>query len=239
MQHAPLPFFNDRRTPIDILMYHCSAQNTVGMLDILKKTELSCHYIIDLDGTITQVVAEEKRAWHGGLGYWREIKEDVNSHSIGIELCSPSLGQEPYSQKQIDSLIHLSRDIISRYHITPQNIIGHSDFAPTRKADPGKAFPWQYLAKQGIGLWYDLSFAATAPTANLKELLAGIGYDTRTSEAYTASQYAFARRFLPHLVTTVDDIQYLVDNVYPPQTDFSTDETFILTAQAVYMRFQA
>lgn len=239
MVYIPSPFFNERQTSIDILMFHCSAQNTAEMIDTLNQLELSCHYIIDLDGSVTQLVSEEKRAWHGGEGYWRGIDSDINSHSIGIELCSPSLGQKPYPQPQINSLINLSRDIIVHYHIAPQNIIGHSDSAPTRKPDPGKAFPWKLMADNGIGLWYDLSKANEAPTDNLRELLSAIGYDTRTPQAYHASQYAFARRFMPELVTSISDIHYLVDNVFPPDIDFSTDEHFILTAQAVYMRFQA
>ncbi len=239
MRYAPLPFFNDRQTTIDVLMFHCSAHVASEMWNVLQKQQLSCHYIIDTDGTVIQVVPEDKRAWHGGLGSWREIKEDINSHSIGIELSSLSLGQTPYSSKQIESLIQLSQDIISRYHIKPQNIIGHSDSAPTRKADPGKTFPWQTLAQHNIGLWYNLKDAVNAPTDNLKTLLSDIGYDVSTPTNYQASQYAFARHFIPSLVQTIENVYYLVNNVFPPDIDFSENETLIQTAQAVYMRFQA
>ena len=239
MRYIPSQFFNDRQTNIDVLMFHCSAQPAQEMVDILNQAELSCHYIVDTDGSVTKLVEENKRAWHAGLGSWREIKEDMNSHSIGIELSSPSLGQTPYPQQQIESLIMLSKEIINRWHIKPQNIIGHSDSAPTRKPDPGKAFPWQFLARHNIGLWYDISQAAQAPTADLKTLLAGIGYETSSPETFAASQYAFARRFLPEKVSTVNDIQHLIDNVYPPTSDFSRDKQFIAVAQAVYMRFKA
>ena len=238
MNFHPLPFYDERRTQIDLLLYHCSAQHTDEMLANLQSNQLSCHYIIDTDGHITQVVPEDKRAWHAGLGSWREIKEDVNSHAIGIELTSLSMGQEPYSQSQIETLITLSKEIIHRYQIKPQNIIGHSDSAPIRKPDPGKSFPWQYLAQNGIGLWYDLKDAADAPTQDVRKLLSDIGYDTRDDLTFKATQYAFARHFIPQLVQNVDDIGFLLDNVFPPETDFRTDERFITTAQAVYMRFK-
>lgn len=239
MKQAFLPFFDERKSKIDTLLFHCSALHTAQMLDILQQNQLSCHYIIDTTGTITQVIPEDKRAWHAGLGSWRNIKEDMNSHSIGIELSSLSMGQKPYPKKQIESLIRLSHEIIKRHKIKPQNIIGHSDSAPTRKPDPGKAFPWQYLASQGIGLWYNLNEAVNAPTDNLRTLLKKIGYDTRKKSSFLASQYAFARHFLPELIPTDPDVYHLIENVHPKELDFSTNEKFITTAQAVYMRFNS
>ena len=28
--------------------------------------------------------------------------------------------------------------------------------APTRKIDPGTMFDWEYMAKDGIGIWYEM-----------------------------------------------------------------------------------
>ena len=47
MLEEPLPHYNDRKTPIDMLMFHCSALKGEDILQILDKSELSCHYIIN------------------------------------------------------------------------------------------------------------------------------------------------------------------------------------------------
>jgi N-acetylmuramoyl-L-alanine amidase len=239
MNYQPLPFFNERRSNIDTIIFHCSAHKTNDMIEVLKQQQLSCHYIIDTNGAITKLVEEQHRAWHGGEGSWREIKEDINSHSIGIELSSLTLGQTPYTKKQIDSLILLSKELINRWNIKPQNIIAHSDSAPTRKPDPGRSFPWKRLSEHGIGLWYNISNAKLAPTNNLKELLAGIGYNVDTLETFKASQYAFARHFMPRAVQKIDNINHLLQNTYPQDIDFSKNKRYISIAQAVYVSFNS
>lgn len=236
MLSCPLPFFNERRTAVNMLMFHCSALSADGMIATLKEKELSCHYIIAEDGTVISVVDEDKRAWHGGVGFWREIDADINSHSVGIELCHPDMGQSPYSDAQIDALIALSRNIISRYGIRPQYIVGHSDCAPERKPDPGKCFPWQRLALQGIGLWYDEQ--KRDKRKNVRSLLAEIGYDTRSERAFKASQYAFARRFAPELISVDTSLKHLIETVFPDDTDFAGEKHFLHILQTVSQAYK-
>ena len=52
------------------------------------ESKVSCHYVIDEAGTITQMVAEASRAWHAGASHWAG-ETDVNSVSIGIEIQNP------------------------------------------------------------------------------------------------------------------------------------------------------
>src|SRR5687768_15925122 len=53
-----------------------------------RDSKVSCHYLVDEDGAITQMVGEEMRAWQAGLSIWEE-DSDVNSRSIGIEIQNP------------------------------------------------------------------------------------------------------------------------------------------------------
>jgi N-acetylmuramoyl-L-alanine amidase len=48
------------------------------------------------------------------------------------------------------ALEQLLRDILARWSIDPSDVIGHSDMAPDRKSDPGPAFDWARLARQGL-----------------------------------------------------------------------------------------
>ena len=208
----PLPFFDERQTSIDMLVFHCNTFAPIDFIKTLEQAQLSCHYIIDTDGSLYQCVPEDKRAWHAGVGSWREIKEDINSHSIGIELTNPTLGQTPYPIAQIKTLIKLCQQLIQKYNIPAHNIIGHSDMAPTRKPDPGFCFPWETLAQHGIGLWPKSDMTKET---DICTLLSQIGYDTRTKEALIASGYAFQKHFIPQTIRNRKNIRSLILHPLP------------------------
>lgn len=109
--------------------------------------EVSAHYLIDYDGACLSLVAEDKRAWHAGAGAWRDIT-DVNSHSIGIELQND--GAEPFGEPQMVALERLVREIMERWGIVPEGVIGHQDCAPGRKIDPGPRFDWARFNRLGL-----------------------------------------------------------------------------------------
>ena len=153
------PNFDERKTPVEMLVLHYTGMKTAKeALDRLRDpaAKVSAHYVIDENGSIYSLVAEDKRAWHAGVSSWNG-KTDINSRSVGIEIVNPGheFGYHPFADVQIQSVIDLSKEIIKRHSILIENIVGHSDVAPTRKPDPGKAFFWKALAEQGIGFWYD------------------------------------------------------------------------------------
>jgi N-acetylmuramoyl-L-alanine amidase len=115
--------------------------------------EVSAHYLIDEDGTVTRLVDEENRAWHAGRSYWRGIT-DINSASVGIELVNPGheFGYRPFPKPQIEAQLPLLADIVKRHDIPRANVVGHSDIAPARKEDPGELFPWDLLARYRLTL---------------------------------------------------------------------------------------
>ena len=235
MQERLLSHCNERRTPVDMLVLHATCHaDAAEVFESLDKLELSCHYFIDLNGGITRMVDEKMRAWHAGIAYWRGIDTDLNSHSVGIEIGNLSLGQQDFTQAQIEKLIPFCLGLIKKYNLDPRNIVAHSDIAPTRKPDPGICFPWKKLAQAGIGLWYDEKDAEKIDSEDPAELLKILGYDTRDEEKTIASAYAFRRRFLPEEVAPDPDIKHLVDNVYPVgRRELLQGERFIRTLKAV------
>lgn len=155
----PSPNFGERRggALVELVVLHYTAMpSCAAALERLcdPATEVSAHYLIDLDGTILSLVDEEARAWHAGAGEWRGAG-DVNSRSIGIELAND--GCEPFAEPQMAALESLLASVLERHGLGPEAVIGHSDIAPERKGDPGSRFDWKRLALQRLAVWPDLS----------------------------------------------------------------------------------
>lgn len=182
------------------LVFHYTAQDEPTSMSSLLGKFVSAHYLIpekpvfqDDKPVVIQLVNEAKRAWHAGVSHWNG-RTNLNDSSIGIEIVNRGyLDDEqglrhwyPYNDTQIVALSKLAEDIIQRYQITPDNVVGHSDIAPLRKQDPGTLFPWKALAQQGIGAWPDEHtvskyLAARAPHMNgdiviLQKALLRYGY---------------------------------------------------------------
>ena len=170
------------RKPNFVIIHHTaqdSLQQTIKTFTKIE-TQVSSHYVISDDGKVVQMLNDYLRAWHAGNGSWGK-NTDINSTSIGIEL--DNNGSEVFSELQINSLLALLTKLKKDYNIPTQNIIGHSDIAPTRKKDPSALFPWKILAEKGFGIWSD-AFLETAPTDfNVEQGLRIIGYDTKNLPA--------------------------------------------------------
>ncbi len=201
------PCFDARREGITLecLIFHYTACDLDLSLKLLTggdpSHQVSAHYLISEAGDVYQLVDESKRAWHAGVSSW-EGKEDINSRSIGIELVHPGHTPEirPFSEKQIEALMELSKEIITRYQMKPFRVLGHSDIAPLRKADPGELFPWKRLAHEGIGLYPDDPFLSSSGAAivDLPRALTSYGYQTSRNETEAALILkAFQRHFCP------------------------------------------
>jgi N-acetylmuramoyl-L-alanine amidase len=233
----PSPNFGERRGPLrpDCVVLHYTGMPTAeGALALLRDpaSEVSAHYFVWESGEVAQLVEETKRAWHAGVGSWAG-QTDVNSASVGIEIVNPGHdgGSPPYPRRQIDAVIGLCRDIASRWGIRPERILAHSDIAPARKRDPGEHFPWDVLARAGVGHW-----TAPAPIAGgalfgsaqegppiraLQAMLALYGYGLEITGVYDRQTKtvvtAFQRHFRPERVdgeadaSTIATLRALVD----------------------------
>lgn len=76
------------------------------------------------------------------------VKTEASYRNTGGELLFPEgviEYWEPYPEAQIDAVIKLWCEIVDRYDIKREWIAGHEDVDPTRKIDPGPAFPWERI----------------------------------------------------------------------------------------------
>ena len=168
------------------------------------KAEVSAHYLIDEAGDVFALVDESERAWHAGVAMWRG-QSNINSRSIGIELVNPGheYGYRGFPEAQMAALIPLCQGILSRHSIPARNVVGHSDVAPERKADPGELFDWAGLAAAGVGLW-PAPLDTPCSEADAPGLLSKIGYDISNTES---AMTAFQRHFATHRLDGVPDVE--------------------------------
>ncbi|WP_245856827.1 N-acetylmuramoyl-L-alanine amidase [Mucilaginibacter auburnensis] len=166
-----------------------SIQQTLRTFTLLR-TEVSAHYVVGKDGKIFHMVNDYLRSNHAGAGKWGSVT-DMNSCSLGIEI--DNNGREPFTDAQINSLLLLLTQLKKAYNIPTANFIGHQDYAPKRKPDPGPLFPWKTLADKGFGYWSDAVLVPAPVNFDYTTALRLIGYDTSD---LNAAIIAFKRHYV-------------------------------------------
>lgn len=217
------PNFNERGDGVvpGMLVLHYTGMKTADeavarLCD--AEAEVSAHYVVSENGNTLQLVDENKRAWHAGVAHWGGT-DDVNSHSIGVEIVNPghefplpgALGKlQPFPEMQISQVSALCKIIIDRWGIRADKVLAHSDIAPGRKVDPGHLFPWEALAREGVGLWecpvamdYQAAEDLILNQDFVRDLLIGYGYDLQAE--YGDVVRGFMRHFHPEKFVRWDD----------------------------------
>lgn len=200
MDRWPSPNFSERRGGVlpDMIVLHYTAMASCAeararLCD--AQAEVSAHWLVSETGEAEALVPEPMRAWHAGAGAWGAVL-DVNSRSIGIELAND--GRQPFAEPQMAGLEALLAGIMARWDIAPARVIGHSDMAPARKADPGPRFDWRRLAVQGLAVWPE---GETADPAGFGAAARAFGYAVEDEAMLLA---AFRLRFRPWARGPVD-----------------------------------
>ena len=188
-----------------------------------SKSKVSSHFVISRKGKIYRLVQDNKIAWHAGKSCWGKYK-NLNKNSIGIELVNKGhkFGYTNFKREQISSLIRVSINLIKKYGIKKQNIVGHSDIAPLRKIDPGEKFPWKELAYKKIGIWHNYKSEFLRKFRNVKiskkfksefiNSLKKIGYCFNKNRKVDLVKItkAFQRRYRKELINGAIDKECLI-----------------------------
>ncbi|WP_010097285.1 N-acetylmuramoyl-L-alanine amidase [Ornithinibacillus scapharcae] len=146
-----------------------SPYRITDVYQLLKEYGLSTHYIIDRSGEIFQLVPDYRVAYHAGRSsfpYLPFFPHNMNQFSIGIELMGIGTKDEMlsivpealydaldknligYTEEQYQSLSWLLAQLHQKYPSIGRDrfhVIGHEEYAPGRKSDPGKLFHWEKI----------------------------------------------------------------------------------------------
>lgn len=199
---GPTPFvqspnFGGRMQPVATVIHDTASPTALSaintFLDIASK--VSAHVVVDLDGTITQMVEFDTVAWHAGKSVL-DGRSGCNSFTVGIEIVNPGMlnakgcawfhksGQTGYSgieacktpehgngfwlaytPAQINAVTSLCKALVKTYP-TIKQIVPHWHISPRRKIDTNPLFP---LA----GLREAVFPAQSAPVAAVSVLQVG------------------------------------------------------------------
>eukprot|EP01016_Furgasonia_blochmanni_P014658 TRINITY_DN1774_c0_g1_i2.p1 TRINITY_DN1774_c0_g1~~TRINITY_DN1774_c0_g1_i2.p1 ORF type:complete len:217 (+),score=43.50 TRINITY_DN1774_c0_g1_i2:65-715(+) len=162
--------------PIQYIVLHFSSLCTVvpshsyhldAVIQNYQNNGVSAHYIIDRDGIIHRLVADNRVSWHAGPGKlpWRPAVRSLNNISIGIEILA--IGNENdmamfmsrekfreldskligYTPQQYEAIRGLMEQLSQKYNIPYDrcNIVGHVEWQPEGRTDPGEALDWEKL----------------------------------------------------------------------------------------------
>ena len=130
----------------------------------------SAHVVVERDGTTTQLVDFNKKAWHAGASEWNG-KANCNAFAIGIEIVNPGLLDKDgrawfhkkaekgfagikraktamhgdgwwldYTPEQLEAVTNLCKALVARYPAI-EDITTHWHVSPRRKIDTGPLFP--------------------------------------------------------------------------------------------------
>ena len=134
-----------------------------------KECPTSAHIVVERDGSITQMVPFNKKAFHAGRSIWKG-REFCNSFAIGIEIVNPgeldATGKAWFNQtfagsvrkttkehgtanwigytpEQIEAVTEICKALAKQYAI--EDITTHWFVSPKRKVDPSPLFPLEEL----------------------------------------------------------------------------------------------
>ena len=144
--------FDREGEPITELVYHGTGGGVTASGLIIwmfndgrpadyKKGVALFHYLIDLNGEVTEIISPENWVFHSSSGLH-------DSSTIGIEMINGNAHNEnEYTANQYSALMKLTSTLMKKYPIT--SIVGHGQnklkFSGMYKECPGIKFRWDII----------------------------------------------------------------------------------------------
>lgn len=138
---------------------------------------VSAHFVVERDGSVTQMVRTDRKAFHAGTSKWNG-RSGCNAFAIGIEIVNPgkldAKGKAwfgaaadadeierrstpehgdgwwmPYTDAQLATVKRLCRAIVEEYPDCNE-IVGHYHVSPKRKIDPTPLMDFDLVRRYAI-----------------------------------------------------------------------------------------
>lgn len=110
-----------------IVLHHTACSSIMIALNALAPknghSDVSCHVVIDTDGTRYILASSDQITWHAGASSLNG-KDDCNNFTIGIEFQGNTL-EKPLTAEQIESAVEYMLPIIHEYKIPIGNVVTH------------------------------------------------------------------------------------------------------------------
>lgn len=179
VKRMPLPP-RGNLVPLCTVLHFTAGASAESSVEAMSERGVSAHVVIDRDGTIIQCVPFNRIAYHAGSSMWKDpvtlkIYDGLNGHSIGIEIANAGDDHIPWVENrpgyksiqakhrnggsietwevfydpQMASVRALTKVLWDKYGL--HDVTGHDCIAPSRKNDPGPAFPME-LVRADVGL---------------------------------------------------------------------------------------
>lgn len=184
----PVPFVRATSQGGRILPTLIVLHDTAGRLDkgssvswfASKACKTSAHFVVEIDGSVTQMVAGDHKAFHAGQSTFKG-RSFCNGYSIGIEIVNPgkcdAAGRAwfhkqsetgfddlekaetkahgmgwwmPYTPAQVATVTAMCKAISAAYPVS--NITTHYEISPGRKVDVNPLFPVDDVRRAVFGL---------------------------------------------------------------------------------------
>lgn len=162
--------------PVATVIHDTASPSAISAINTFKSaaSKVSAHFVVDLDGSITQMVECDTVAWHAGKSVL-DGRSGCNSFTIGVEIVNPGKlndkgcawfhkpGQNgysgieacktpehgngywlPYTPAQIEAVTGLCQALVKAYP-TIKQIVPHWYISPGRKIDTNPLFPLDAL----------------------------------------------------------------------------------------------
>lgn len=159
--------------PTLLIVHYTVVRSTAAAIRAFrsKERQASAHLILDADGTWTQMVPFNRKAWHAGPSEWAG-RAGCNDFAVGIEIVNPGpLDRQGTTFRDVNNLTWNGEVVRAKHRNGSQRwkywaaytqqqltaleevgtllvanyqlkgVAGHDDVAPMRKIDPGPAFP--------------------------------------------------------------------------------------------------